>query len=205
MTVSAAMGCKAAKPERRKASDFYPTPPDFTRALLEAERDFIIGRVWEPAAGEGHIVKVLEALGYDVVASDLVDRGCPGVIVENYLNFEESLGQSLITNPPYGSKLPERFVRHALKLRIGYVALFLKANYFNTIDRLRLYADWPPVAIYPMTWRPDWTGGGSPTMDMTWYVWDVRRAGTFLFKPLKKPVNENAAPKNLELFGGVAA
>ena len=44
----------------REKDDFYPTPPEPTRAFLHAEidrlRDF--GTIWEPAAGDGAMVLV---------------------------------------------------------------------------------------------------------------------------------------------------
>ena len=42
-----------------KSHNFYPTPPEATRALLSVET--FDGPIWEPACGQGHIAKVLEA------------------------------------------------------------------------------------------------------------------------------------------------
>lgn len=206
MSITKAMGCAAEKPEKRKASDFYPTPDECTVALLHQEASYIrpLGKVWEPAAGDGAIVRVLERFGFPVAASDLVDRGCSKALVENFFNITDPMGGAIVTNPPYGSGLPERFVRHAFKISIGYVALFLKANYWNAANRLRLWEDYPIAAHYPLTWRPDWTGGGSPTMDMAWYVWDASRPPLKGFRPLKKPVSDDIGqycPSDLPLFG----
>src|SRR5690606_12270585 len=70
----------------REKDDFYPTPPEPTRAFLHAEirrlRDF--GVIWEPAAGDGAMAREMEALGLRVVASDLVDRGCGAEIRSFY-------------------------------------------------------------------------------------------------------------------------
>ncbi len=59
--------------QTRQKDDFYPTPPEATKALLEVER--FDSLVWEPAAGDGAIAKVLADHGYGVVASDLHDYG----------------------------------------------------------------------------------------------------------------------------------
>jgi len=43
------------------------------RALLSVET--FEGSIWEPACGDGAISKVLLAAGFDVVSTDLIDRG----------------------------------------------------------------------------------------------------------------------------------
>lgn len=58
---------------RRVPHDFYPTPPEAVRALLSVEA--FEGSIWEPACGDGAISKVLLAAGFDVVSTDLIDRG----------------------------------------------------------------------------------------------------------------------------------
>lgn len=65
--------------EARPASDFYPTPPHATKALLGVE--LFNGSIWEPACGKGHISEVLKEHGYEVTSTDLFDHGYgkPGV------------------------------------------------------------------------------------------------------------------------------
>jgi len=58
---------------KRAAFEFYPTPPEATRALLSVET--FEGSIWEPACGDGAISKVLTEAGYQVVSTDLIDRG----------------------------------------------------------------------------------------------------------------------------------
>lgn len=193
MSITKAMGVARKEFRRRQASDFYATPRDCTLALLEAEGERIdavsAGHVWEPACGDGAIAQVFLDAGYRVRCSDIVDRGYLGTI-EDFLQTERAEAHAIITNPPYGARLPERFLRHAVTLRIGYVALFLKSNYFNAAERLSVWQAWPPAAVYPLTWRPDFTGDGAPTMDMTWYVWDVGRVGfPTAFRPLARPAD----------------
>ncbi|WP_041787782.1 hypothetical protein [Rhodomicrobium vannielii] len=57
----------------RAAYEFYPTPPEATRALLSVER--FDGPIWEPACGTGWISEELIAAGYDVLSTDLVNYG----------------------------------------------------------------------------------------------------------------------------------
>lgn len=44
---------------KRAAYEFYPTPPEATRALLSVES--FDGAIWEPACGDGAISEVLKA------------------------------------------------------------------------------------------------------------------------------------------------
>ena len=85
---------------KRAAYEFYPTPPEATRALLSVES--FEGDIWEPACGDGAISKVLEAAGYQVVSTDLIDRGY-GAGGHNFLNSDKPLAKNIITNPPYGT------------------------------------------------------------------------------------------------------
>jgi methylase of polypeptide subunit release factors len=201
MSITKAMGVARVVPLKRHRQDFYATPHACTVAFVRQEFEHLLNysRIWEPAAGTGAILHILHEFGFKTVASDIVDRGVPGVVLKSFTEFDEALADCIVTNPPYGSRAPEKFVRHALRLSIPYIALFLKANYFHTIERLRLYSIWAPTAIYPLTWRPDWTGEGSPTMDMTWFVWDAKRKGQ-VFKPLAHPVAPEDKPADLPLF-----
>lgn len=85
---------------KRAAYEFYPTPPEATRALLSVES--FEGDIWEPACGDGAISKVFEAAGYQVVSTDLIDRGY-GVGGHNFLKSDKPLAKNIITNPPYGT------------------------------------------------------------------------------------------------------
>lgn len=57
----------------RQSEDYYATEPKATELLCQLEQ--FSHNIWEPACGEGHMVKVLESKGYNVRASDLVNRG----------------------------------------------------------------------------------------------------------------------------------
>ena len=98
----------------RAAYEFYPTPPEATRALLSVES--FAGSIWEPACGEGHISKVLEAAGYSVVSTDLATRWNYGEGGRDFLTETVPLATHIVTNPPYGRGLADAFVGHALEL-----------------------------------------------------------------------------------------
>jgi hypothetical protein len=67
------VSCLNFRHPRRVPHDFYPTPPEAVRALLSVET--FTGSVWEPACGDGAISKVLIEAGFEVVSTDLIDRG----------------------------------------------------------------------------------------------------------------------------------
>ena len=71
--VFTALGSSNHALENREAFDYYATDPKAVEMLLELEQFAPV--IWEPACGEGHISKVLQAHGYEVISTDLVYRG----------------------------------------------------------------------------------------------------------------------------------
>ena len=67
------LGSSNHVPEEREAFDYYATDPKAVEMLLELEQFAPV--IWEPACGEGHISKVLQAHGYEVISTDIVYRG----------------------------------------------------------------------------------------------------------------------------------
>ncbi len=66
----------------RAKGDFYPTPPEVTYALLDF-LDLPRGtRIWEPACGNGDMVREMETWGYQVTGTDI------------------SMGQDFLHGPP---------------------------------------------------------------------------------------------------------
>lgn len=144
---------------KRAAHDFYPTPPEGTRALLSVER--FVGPIWEPACGDGAISKVLLSHGCSVVSTDLIYRGF-GTGGINFLTQTETRARNIITNPPYGSGLADAFVRHALRLvapRNGSVAMLLNLASLAHPMRHRQWATRPPAAIYVLDELVCWPNG----------------------------------------------
>lgn len=134
--------------DRHIAANFYPTPPEATRALLSVER--FDGPIWEPACGQGHIAKVLDAYGHQVVATDLNDWGY-GTPHVNFLDERRPRATHIVTNPPYGSGLADDFINRALsftRITGGKVAMLLN---LASLAHERRTADWrrnPPARLY---------------------------------------------------------
>lgn len=162
----------------RHPSDFYETPYQATRALIEQLSIPEEMTIWEPACGNGAISLVLESHGYEVISSDI--RGDPS---HDFLKDDLERGVHwIITNPPFN--LADDFIRRAWEAKVPF-AFLLKATFWNTAAHGRLYKSCPPTGIYPLTWRPAMAPnrGKSPTMDFMWCVWRYRSE----FKPMGKP------------------
>jgi hypothetical protein len=57
----------------REVNDYYATEPKAAQLLMQVER--FSSCIWECACGEGHLAKEFEKAGYQVYATDKVDRG----------------------------------------------------------------------------------------------------------------------------------
>lgn len=177
-------------PEQRKPQegrdplDFDPTPPDATSAFLRAEAGHMRKHgdvVWENAVGAGHMAKVFQAHGFQVVGSDLVDRGWPGVILQSFYDFAEPLAPINVSNPPYCEANARdghgRWLFHSFALGLPYIALLLNADWcaarINGMDKI--FEERPPSVEYLCCWKIDFRGGGSPPQRNSFFVWDNNR------------------------------
>ena len=141
---------KPRVPERRAPFEFYPTPPSAIRALLSVER--FEGDIWEPACGDGAISRELVAAGYDVIATDITDwgYGYPGY---DFLTLETPFARNIVTNPPYGWGMADRFVERALAFTAatgGRVAMLLNIASLCHPKRHDDFVRQPPSVIYAL-------------------------------------------------------
>ena len=129
-------------------------------------RPYLGDCIHEPACGDGKIARVLTRYGHEVIATDLVDHGYgePGF---DFLTTGP-MASDVVTNPPF--HLAEKFIACAVP-QARLVALLLKSDYWHAARRIALWQAFPPRQELILTWRLDWTGGGSPTMNCSWWVW----------------------------------
>lgn len=169
----------------RAAYEFYPTPPEATRALLSVET--FDGPIWEPACGQGHISKVLAQAGYDVVSTDLVSYGY-GEAGRDFLAERRPLAKHIVTNPPYGRGLADAFVKHALTLTRetgGSVAMLMNLSGLCHPLRHDFYVSQSPAVVYALDECICWPYG-DPSRATTsiakqrycWIVWKQGHHGS---------------------------
>lgn len=169
----------------RVANDFYATTPECVTSLLAVEEQYLKGmKIYEPCCGDGAISDLMINAGYEVYSADLVDRGYGDTGID-FLTVESTDCQAIVTNPPFN--LSEKFITHALEvLKVDYLALLLKSQYWHSKRRMALFEKYPPAAVYAMTWRPDFSGKGSPTMECQWTIWRASEYPITEFRPIPK-------------------
>jgi hypothetical protein len=166
---------------QRQKDDFYPTPARAIESLLRAES--FEGDIWEPACGDGAISEPLEAAGYEVVSTDLVDRGY-GESGVDFLMEWQCRAPNIVTNPPF--KLAVPFVRKALDLTSGKVCMLLKIAFLEGQERAGLFAESPLARVHVFSQRLAFVPGtreqhaakqgktfdGGGMMAFAWFVWE---------------------------------
>jgi hypothetical protein len=152
--------------------DFYPTPEWATHALVDNEE--FEGTIWEPACGDGTMVKVLKQTGCPVEASDLFDRGY-GETGIDFLRANRVV-DNIVTNPPYNSA--EGFVRAGIAQSTRKFALLLRLAFLEGANRQKtIFAKTPPTRIWVFSERITFYPAGavqkgSGTTAYAWFVWD---------------------------------
>ncbi len=166
-------------PKNREEHDFYPTHPGATRALLKVEK--FDGAIWEPSCGEGDMSRVLEAGGYDVISTDLIDRGY-GEGNRDFLMEWQPLAPNIVTNPPFRWAI--EFTDRALQLTTGKVALFLRLAFLEGVERGKWFPNTPLARVWIMSRRVPMQrgklqeeGDGHGVIAFAWFVWEHSHSG----------------------------
>lgn len=186
----------------RKPADLYPTPVDCTYSLLPHLVDLLPpdAKVWEPACADGQMVQPLREFGYNVMATDLRPTVAGGEGGVDFLGpdtvYHRMQYDAVITNPPFVAA--EQFIRRSLQVA-PVVVMLLKAQYWNTKNRKKLFWETKPYKELNLTWRPAFLEaerGKSPLMDCSWLVWVRGHEGPCTMEPIDRllecPVNLKA-------------
>ncbi|MBR9779637.1 MAG: SAM-dependent DNA methyltransferase [Rhodospirillales bacterium] len=176
----------------RRKHDFYPTEPEATESLLRKMPHLAGCKIWENACGAGHIARVLEYHGCEVVGTDLIDRGY-GKGEVNFLSTVRPKAKIIVTNPPF--ELAGPFIEHAMRMHIEEMWLLLKTQFFQAGSRLGLKDRYRPQWKLELSWRVDFTGEGAGTMDCAWFGWHRDHSRGTGWDVLPKP-----DVKNLDFF-----
>jgi hypothetical protein len=192
----------------RVPAELYQTPAWVLDALVEHVP--LAGKlIWEPACGEGKLVRAMERHGARVHGTDLYDHG----FVDAYstsMDFLKVNGlmahhDGIISNPPYGLRgaLATAFIRHgaAIIAKRGFMALLLPIDFDNAKSRRDCFADSPAYcAKISLTKRIKWFDvppepgkkKQGPTENHAWFVWEATAI------PCRQGVRQLYAPTPIE-------
>ncbi len=137
-------------------SDIFYTPAHASNSLLAYADDVGLfpksGKIWECAAGQGHVARVLASRGHQVLATDIVRPSTSVYPVgqKDFLSGDAPSGKtlSIVTNPPYGqsSKLIIAFLQRAFELmctKNGAIAMLVPFEFDAAWTRADLVGDHP--------------------------------------------------------------
>lgn len=138
--------------------DFIPTPPYATRAFYEyvapeVKRAAPGMSAWDPAAGQGHMLKVFEEYRHQKIeGSDLHDHGgltmVDDLFIERGTDFLDCTQRSdlILTNPPYA--LLNDFIEHGLLRADHCLALLVRVQALEGQQRYkRIFSKTPPTRM----------------------------------------------------------
>jgi hypothetical protein len=167
-----------------RGRELYETPAIAVEALLRVET--LPLTVWEPAAGQGAIVRVLRAHAHIVITSDVVPYGFLLDFVGDFLTTvlpPKGCG-AIVTNPPY--QHAEQFARHALDL-VPNVYLLLRLAFLESLRRTDILERRGLARVHvfrkrlPMMHRAGWTGPrASSAIPFAWFVWSAEHRGSVI-------------------------
>lgn len=175
--VYATLGASNHCSYRREDHDLYCTHPSAVEALCNLET--FSPRIWEPCAGLGHIADTLRRHGYHVRESDILTRG-RDIEQLDFLTYDEKVDCDIITNPPY--KCATAIIRKAMEAVTegNRVAMWLRILFLESIERKRLFEQYPPVRVWISSKRIPCAMNGDfehITSSAQGYMWLIFRKG----------------------------
>lgn len=165
----------------RQSEDFYATNPKALILFLDRLNEDGINlnyKVWECAAGMGHLADVLLDYGHEVRVTDIVDRGYSNTGILDFLTVTEKWNGDILTNPPF--KLAEGFLEKGIELLEdnNKLLLFLKIQFLEGQKRKELFNKYPPKYVYCYSSRQqccrdaEFEKYTATTQFYAWYVWE---------------------------------
>lgn len=161
---------------KRLARDAYNTVDERLLAQLLARCSVTGLRIWEPAAGQGHLARALRAAGAQCVIESDIESGY------DFFSLQPRRGEidAIVTNPPYGPRGATlvAFIEHSLRvLPEGWIVILTPWGFSaceGVQDGRRKLLDSP--RFYAMTlprFRPRWISGTTeqPRHAFSWCIW----------------------------------
>lgn len=176
------LGASNHSEKARETNDYYATDPHALEIFLDKLKEDGIElhkNIWECACGEGHLSEVLIKKGYNVYATDKVNRGYGNEQID-FLDtkcISDDLEVDILTNPPYRDS--EKFVKKALDIQAYgyYTIMFLKIQFLEGQARQKLFKEYPPKYVYVNSARQLCAMNGefdkykATAICYCWYIW----------------------------------
>lgn len=186
MSLTNAYVVKGPMGSHRNENEYYPTPAIGTLCLLRNHD--VPNKLWEPAAGRGHIAKELIRNGHEVIATDLFSYDDPMVPITSGIDMTTAPRMDVdgvITNPPFKNNLPEKLITRSLEYHeYSFLAMFCRLTFMESARRNSLFKKHPPSNIYVFSERIncneryfDKKHGIGGMVAYAWFVWDSRNKG----------------------------
>ena len=174
----------------RVEDDFYATPSSAIKAILDKE--ILSGSILEPAAGQGHITKVLKEYypNSEIISNDLIQReSINGIIINDGIDFltynPEKKFDNIVTNPPFN--LAQEFIEKALTIANNKVIMFAKIQLLEGAKRFDMFKNTPLKCVYVFSKRVNPLRNGeeldekgkpwASTMCFAWFMWEIGYQG----------------------------
>lgn len=170
-----------SKTHHREKDDFYATDPSVVFPLMCLLGWFTPKTIWENSCGQGHLSKMMEALGHKVVSTDLVYRGY-GIGAVDFLKptiFHHMYDfDGIVMNPPY--KHAREFIQLSIdRIREGgTVAAFLNIRFLESTGRKKWFKTigLKYVAVFSARQKcainADFDGTGESATCYAWFVFE---------------------------------
>lgn len=173
------MRLQSTKSKAVRGVDAYFSPYEAVWPLPDLEPN-MPRNLWEPAAGNGVIVRALRQQGFRVTASDLCDYHSRGLGIQTGVNYLDAICpphvRGIVTNPPYGPAT--EFIKKAMA-EVPYHAWLLRTNFMESTRRFKMFQANPPARIWvssrrlPMMHRQGYDGPKATSNTcFAWFVWD---------------------------------
>lgn len=165
----------------RQKDDFYSTDPQAVEVLINKLIELgvdIPRNIIETSVGMGHIANVFEKHNYNVIGYDIVDRGYPNTIIQDFLTVDkiDCDRKMFVQNPPY--KMALDFVKKSLDLCNDgeYVCALLKIQFLESMKRYKFFKEFPPKYVSVFSVRTQCLKDGekmenSSAMCFAWFIW----------------------------------
>ena len=168
-------------PKKTNYSDDFQTPVYVLEPLYKYIERF--KTIWEPASGEGNIVRALLDHGHNVAASDIL-------IGEQYnfltYDYNKDDFDAIITNPPYSLK--NEFLERCYEIGKPF-ALLLPLTALETARRQRLFKTYGIELILfdkRINYITPSKGKSASWFASAWFTWGLNIGKELTFTDLKE-------------------